>query len=215
MGNVIAFGNLTGTVNLGGGNLTTVGAYDMYLAKFTSGGVHSWSTRFGGTSNQYAEDVAIDSGDNILVTGFNQDGGSVSFGGNILGPGALLAKLTSTGAHSWSTSFTSTNASGLGLSVLPDDGVVLGGYFKSQIDLGGNVLAAVGGQDGFVARFDAFGMPTWWFGYGDGSNQEIRSVASVGSEVALVGSYLGAVSFGGPSLSNGGAKDGFVARLAR
>src|SRR5262245_54871701 len=46
-GNVIVTGTFEGTVNFGGGNLTSAGSDDIFVAKFNAAGVHQWSQRFG------------------------------------------------------------------------------------------------------------------------------------------------------------------------
>ena len=63
----------------GSGALATGGAYqevyggggaDAFLAKFSTSGTLSFLTYLGGASNEWGCDLAIDSGDNVVVTGF-------------------------------------------------------------------------------------------------------------------------------------------------
>jgi hypothetical protein len=90
-GNVIVTGRFGGAVDFGGGTLTSVGSYDMFLAKFNAAGSHVWSQRFGNDSelpvwNQWS--IAVDSSDNVIMTGAFQ--GNMGFGG---------AALASAGVH--------------------------------------------------------------------------------------------------------------------
>ena len=59
-GNTIVAGSFWGTVDFGGGALTSAGAQDIFVAKFDPDGLHLWSKRFGdGTGQEYAF-VAVD-----------------------------------------------------------------------------------------------------------------------------------------------------------
>src|SRR5262249_26201036 len=45
-GNVFVIGIFQGTVDFGGGGLTSAGGSDIFLAKYSSSGAHLWSKRF-------------------------------------------------------------------------------------------------------------------------------------------------------------------------
>jgi hypothetical protein len=83
-GNVLVTGSFQGTVNLGGGPLTSAGSTDIFVAKHSgTDGTHLWARRFGGTSSDGGvPDVAVDGAGNVLVTGSFQ--GTVDFGGGPL-----------------------------------------------------------------------------------------------------------------------------------
>jgi hypothetical protein len=55
---------------------------DVFVAKFDPAGAHLWSRRYGDKAGQNAAAVAIDSGQNILLTGNNA--GTFDFGGDPL-----------------------------------------------------------------------------------------------------------------------------------
>lgn len=110
LGDVFLGGTLEGTINLGGGNLTSLGGSDFYLAKFDVSGVHQWSQRYGdSTKYQFVNGVATDGADDLYATGSFQ--GTVDFGGGPLtaagsGEDAFLVKLGTalTGVHDSPTS---------------------------------------------------------------------------------------------------------------
>jgi hypothetical protein len=81
-GNVIVTGYYFGTVDFGGGPLTSAGVSDIYLAKFDADGNHLWSKRFGDATCQGGHSVACDGSGNIVATGLL--GGTVDFGGGPL-----------------------------------------------------------------------------------------------------------------------------------
>lgn len=77
-GNVYVTGGVNGTVDFGGGPLTSFGSHDIVVVSFTSMGAHRWSKRFGSTEEDVAHEVAAgDSGNIALVARFQ---GSVDFG---------------------------------------------------------------------------------------------------------------------------------------
>ena len=81
-GNVIMTGYFSGTVNFGGADLTSAGATEIFLAKFSANGVHQWSQRFGSTSHDQGNSVAVDGSGAVIVTG--TFAGTVNFGGSNL-----------------------------------------------------------------------------------------------------------------------------------
>ena len=79
---------------------------DAFVAKLSSGGAHLWSTYLGGLESDSGSDIAVDQHGNALVTGDTSSSGWVSggFDTSYNGQGdAFVAKLSSGGAHLWST----------------------------------------------------------------------------------------------------------------
>jgi hypothetical protein len=87
-GNVVLTGLLYGTVDFGGGPLTSAGGSDIFVAKLDAFGNHVWSKRFGDASTQFGASVAVDSPGNVLLYG------TVDFGGGpVPNGGGVVAKL--------------------------------------------------------------------------------------------------------------------------
>lgn len=82
LGNVVVAGDLSSTVDFGGGLLTSAGYDDIYIAKFDGSGNHIWSQRFGDESRQVGNCVAVDASENFVVGG--SFSGTVDFGGGPL-----------------------------------------------------------------------------------------------------------------------------------
>ena len=78
-GDAFVTGRFTGTVDFGGGGRVSAGTDDIFLAKYNAAGAHQWSQRFGSTSGDYGQAVAVDESGNVVVTGFFY--GTVNFGG--------------------------------------------------------------------------------------------------------------------------------------
>lgn len=58
-GNVVLTGSYKGTIDLGGGTLTSNGASDVYFLKLTTTGTHVWSKSYGGTGDDNGNGVAL------------------------------------------------------------------------------------------------------------------------------------------------------------
>ena len=73
-GNLYAVGRFVGTVNFavsfgGTDNKTSVGTYDGYITKINADGTYGWTKTFGSTNWDGANDITLDSDENIYVTG--------------------------------------------------------------------------------------------------------------------------------------------------
>ncbi|HET6349063.1 MAG TPA: FlgD immunoglobulin-like domain containing protein, partial [Candidatus Krumholzibacteria bacterium] len=81
-GDVAITGAFNANIDFGGGFLFTTGIADAFLAKFNASGVHQWSRKMGGISNDDGRGVAIDALGNVVGVGrFNL---SAEFGGGLL-----------------------------------------------------------------------------------------------------------------------------------
>ncbi len=79
-GNVYITGTWEGTQNFGGTSLTSHGADDAYVAKYSSTGVLQWVADFGGGgSTVTTAGIAVDSAGNVYTTGYFQ--GTTYFNG--------------------------------------------------------------------------------------------------------------------------------------
>lgn len=95
-GNIALTGFILGPTNFGGGALCPLcSTYDVFVAKFSSSGSHSWSKRFDTvTQDEHGNGVAFDSSGNVIIVGDFFD--TVDFGGGALsspgGVSGFLAK---------------------------------------------------------------------------------------------------------------------------
>jgi hypothetical protein len=216
--NMIMTGNFYGTVDFGGGALTSEGEQDIYLVKFDAAGNHIWSDRFGTVDEQqHAIKVATDGSDNVILTGEFE--GTVDFGGGgITSAGSYdvyVAKFDAAGNHMWSQCFGDTSVQwGRGVATDGNGNVIVAGTSNGSIDFGGGVLSHGGGEDAFVASFDAAGNHLWSHMFGDAEVQRANRVAADGSgNVVLTGNFRGSMDFGGGALTSAGLYDAYVARF--
>lgn len=218
-GNVLVTGYCSGTVDLGGGPLTSAGGCDIFVAKFDPGGNHTWSKRFGGSSIDVDRGygIATDKAGNVLVTG--SFSGTVDFGGGPLtsagGSDIFVAKFDPSGNHLWSGCFGGSNADE-GQSITTDvaGAVLVTGYFSETADFGGNPLTSAGGSDAFVAKFGSGGTHLWSERIGGSDPDRGQGVATdTAGNVLVTGSFSGTADFGGGPLTSAGGRDIFVAKF--
>ncbi len=217
MGNVFVVGEMEGSVDFGGGLLTSAGGRDGFVVKLDPNGAHLWSRRFGGGGDDAAMAVAVNATGEVLITGNMM--GTVDFGGGPLTSAGdqdiFVVKLDPAGGHVWSERFGDlSDQFGNGIAVDPGGNVIVGGSFAVAVDFGGGVLTGAGSLDVFVAKLDPSGAHVWSERFGDAGDQLLTSVAAApDGGVALAGYFNGSPDFGGGALVVDGNTDAFVARL--
>lgn len=212
-GNVLLTGRVLGTLELGGAALET-DDYQAFVVKLDPDGNAVWSLTAQGISSGSA--VAADADGNVFVAGgFSETmelgGASLSSTG---GSDIFLAKLDPGGALVWSKRFGGASAEWVSEMVVDPAGnlVVIGGFFGST-DVGGGTMAAVGETDVFVLKLDSSGNHLFSKSFGSADfDHGIGVAAGPGGEIALAGSFDGAIDLGGGALS-GSDEDAFVAML--
>jgi hypothetical protein len=152
-GNVVVTG-----IRGGAGSITGGAAGDMFVAKYAAAdGTQLWSRGGGnGTAIDTGRAVAVDSSDNVLVTG--SFGGTADFGGTSLtstgGLDIFVAKYAAaTGATLWLKGYGGLlGDEGFGLAADAANNVIVTGYFSDVVNFGGGPLTSTGGFDTFVLK---------------------------------------------------------------
>lgn len=217
-GNVILVGSFEGTVDFGGGPITTEGLKDVFVAKYSAAGKHLWSRKYGNQSNQVANSVAVDAEGNVFVTGAFD--GAIDFGTGAVQTKGLndifIAKLSPSGEAIWAKSFgDGTNQIGRAIAADGSGNVVMCGSFQGSVDFGDGVVPSSGDYDIFVVSFDADGGRRWHRRYGDSGAQNCEGIGvDAAGDVLLTGPFKGTVAFGTPALTSSGDFDSYVAKLA-
>jgi hypothetical protein len=212
-GNVVVCGHFYGSVDLGGGPLTSVGGSDIFLAKFAPDGTALWSKRFGGAADDAAS-MVIDAMGNLVLSVPLE--GSIDFGGGPLTTAAfdydvVVVKLDSSGNHLWSRRFGSPGNEYGSATVDPAGNVILSmidnndGNGPVDVDLGGGPIA----KFGLLAKFDGAGNHIWSEGF-DASGQVVADTAG---NLVMTGACRGNVDFGSGALACPPGADVFVAKF--
>ena len=175
--------------------------------------MHLWSKTFGGSSDDVAEGVAVDSSGNLYVVGYFYSsslnlGGSPLVNNNSSTSDIFLAKYNSKGTHIWSKRF-GGSGNDIGRSIAVDSlgNVYIAGWFSSSsINFGGSNLSKTGYADVFIAKFDTDGNHLWSNRFGGTDYNEAFSVkVDSSNNVYLAGYFTSpAISFGGSNLANAG-----------
>jgi hypothetical protein len=216
--NVLLSGQFYGTIDFGGGVLTSAGNNDIYIAKFDAAGNHIWSQGWGDASKQYGHCTITDGSGNVFLVGEFQ--GTVNFGGGPLTSAgdydAYVAMFDAAGSHIWSRGFGDpTHQRAISAAVDGAGNVVITGDFQGAVDPGGGALASAGSDDVFTAKYDAAGNHMWSHRYGDAGSQIGECVALDNSaNVLLTGYFQGNLDFGGGVLSSAGGDDIFLAKFS-
>jgi hypothetical protein len=229
-GNVLVAGAFQGTMRLGSTTLTSVGDYDIFVAKWSPASQDFvWAQRAGGAGFEQAMAVAVTSA-GVYVTG-QFISSTATFGSTSLtnasssNSDVFVAKLTdagSTASFAWAQ-----RAGGAGYEIataVAADGsnVFLAGSFSgTSASFGSTVLTGESENAVFIAKLRDEGTAasfTWaqQAGGAAGSGYPYAQALAVsGNNVYIAGSFSGVVGFGSTSLTGMGPNtaDIFVARL--
>lgn len=217
--NVIVAGWFEGTINFGGGYHASLGGRDVFLAKFTAGGLLIWSQTFGSTGRDECWSVTTDTGDNIIMTGLFS--GTATFGGPPL-PFAgfsdvFLAKYAPDGTGIWSDGFGGIGFdAGQGVATDGEDNIIFCGNFDSTIDFGGDVLTSVDWADAFLVKVKYNGTHLWSQSFGSTNDQILRCVDTDNlGDIAVGGTFEDDIDLGGGSFTSVGGYDICLAKFTR
>jgi len=220
-GGAVVVGDFSGSLNFGGGSLTSSGGDDIFVVKLDSSGGHAWSRSFGDAVDQHGRSVAVDGAGGVLIGG--DFAGAVDFGGGAMTcvgtDDVFVAKLDGgDGGYRWARHFGEGGSDQIAAALAVDKAsrVVAAGYFSGQVDFGGGALASAGSDDVFVASLDGdHGEHRWSRRFGAASVDQGRAVAvDGGNNVFLAGDFAASVFFGSTMLTSMGGSDVFVAKLA-
>ena len=171
-GNIYTTGFFQGTADFdpgaGTSDLASAGDWDIFVTKLDSSGNLVWAKRFGGSSTDFGNSIAVDSSGNIYTTGVFSN--TVDFD-----PGVGITNLTSAGQYDvfvskrdssgnlvWAKSF-GADSSDFGESIAVDSSgnVYTTGSFAGTVDFdpgdGVGEYSSEGGLDGFVLKLNSAG----------------------------------------------------------
>jgi len=222
VGESVAFDS-TGALLVGGTIAGHAGDPDVVtstLLKFDENGGDPVEETFGKTESWHFGRVALDPAGNVAAsTGFK---GLIDIGG---GPyesaegrlDCLVAKLSPTGGHVWSTHFGDASDDRCVSTIDAGGHITAAVVFRGAVDLGAGPMSSEGdSSDVLLARWDEAGDLLHARVYGGSEDESAKAIATApDGGVYLAGSFKGAVSWGGDTFfaSLSGA-DGFVARYA-
>jgi hypothetical protein len=204
--NIYVGGEFKGTEDFDPGpsvaNLTSLGDYDGFVAKYDSAGNHIWSKSIGSTGTDFVWGVTVDCFQNVLVTGDFQ--GTADFD-----PGPAVNSMTSAGSYdafilrlrnmgtfSWARKMGSSGADA-GIRATTDAGgnIYSTGQFSSVVDFDPGVgiynLTSQGNRDNYVQKLDSSGSFLWAVGFGITGDDQPNWIILDNSSNVVTSGFMG------------------------
>jgi hypothetical protein len=234
----------TGNIYIGGGTSSTTGisskgAYqvsfgggngDAFLSKFDSAGSLKWTTYFGGENRDGASGLAIDSFNNIYISGASSSSSGIATTGAFqtkLGNApndnndAFLAKFNSNGSLLWATYFGGEKNDGaVALAIDYSGNVFITGVTSSDTGIatsGAYQTSLIGNGNRFLAKFNAAGAELWATYYGGTAAANGCITIDQSNNIFTGGITTGKSNFAtkeGWQSYYGGSDDGFFAEFS-
>ena len=231
VGTVALNADLDGDGTIEAGNpeagLPPYGAYDVFVSKFNSSGLHVWTKRLGGGFLDDGFGVAADAGGNVYVTGTVNGDADLSGDGLVTaglpetagspygGDDGFLVKFSGAGAFIWAKRLGGGNTDQGGAVVSDGSNVFVTGKVNGNADLDGDQSVAAGlpetvtgtyaGDDVFLAKFNATGTAQWTVRLGGtGIDAGTFVAAAAGGNVAVTGLIEGSADLDGDGAVTGG-----------
>ncbi|MEZ4302855.1 MAG: SBBP repeat-containing protein [Polyangiaceae bacterium] len=214
-GNLIFGGEMSSTVDFGGGPLSSVTPAAL-LVKLTPAGAHVYSRAWSGFGQNGTWGVKATTAGEVIATGYFQT--TVDFGGGPLTsagfPDVFVTKLGPTGAHVYSKRFGGPDTDwARAVDLDTEDRPIIAGHFRQSMPVGATTLTSGGGDDIFVFKLDVQGNPLWAHRYGASGEDRAHGLAARPDGGFVMTGYIqGTVSLGGPALTTpAGTRGMFVA----
>ncbi|MBI5799513.1 MAG: immunoglobulin domain-containing protein [Verrucomicrobia bacterium] len=220
-GNVFIAG-LSVLASFNGVTLTNHGR--IFLAKYDNAGTPQWARKAGGgPGGQFdqATALAADFAGNVFLAGVFASAAATFDGAPPLasrgGTDAFLARFDGAGSLQWVRQIGGVSEDGArGVAVDSAGNAYVVGEFTGTLQLPGtNLVAGIGEQNAFIARFSPAGAVNWARKAGGTLPSAARAVTvDRGDRVFVAGYFSGTATFGGEMLASvGNTYDAFVTRL--
>lgn len=207
---VVLVGYYEDAVDLGDGNPLEAPRWQQtFVAGLArDGGATVWRTVIAEEGNTSPNSVEVFPDGDVLVGG--------SFTGANRERGMFFARLRGERV-SWQRVFRGDGQRVVSMAAAVPDllgGFAAVGHFDGNLDLEEAGLAGIGSVDVFVAGFDAAGTPRWATAYGNLLDQYASDAVVDGDgNLRIVGTFEGAVDFGGGTFHSNGRLDSYILQL--
>jgi hypothetical protein len=222
-GNCYITGNYMVSATFGSTTLTTFNAYttNAFVAKLDAQGGFVWATQaIGGDSNwTVPRSIVTDAQGNTFLTGIFRNGYTVSFGSTSLSGSSdgFITKLNTSGQFLWAKKMTKVgmaNSFAMDVSLDATGNVYAVGNFINTAVFGSYSLTTTAYPSTFTTKLNTDGDFLWAVKAGGISETNGNGIVQDASGNSyIVGEFVNTTTFGTLSLTSGGQKDIYIAKL--
>ncbi len=218
-GSYFVTGYFSGTVSFGGANLVSAGGRDIFVAKYSTAGVHQWSVRAGGANDDEGASVAIDKEDSVYVTGYYTGSGTTGNFATTIGWGGrdiFVHKLSKTNGASYSLYMAGSTGNDEGTSIcfnVYTNTVFATGYHSNNCKFNSGGVIASTGENVFTINLNPLLQNMWVRAGGSAGSDRGQSVCTDDSgRVYITGYYTGNATFSTKTINSYGGSDVFFVK---
>ncbi len=211
-------------------NLIAAGGRDIFIAKYSANGSLLWVQKIGGTTNDEAKAITVDSENNIYITGYFE--GTVDFNPHPFltssltsngGKDIFVCKFNSSGAFQWVRRFGGSGEDeGKSITIDRKGNIISTGVFYQTVDFNPGPetfnLTSSGSADVYISKLDGEGNFIWAKKVGGTDAQVGNSVAvDTNKNIYIGGNFYETADFdpgtNSQNLTSKGWQDGFLLKL--
>lgn len=191
---------------------------DVFVAKYNSSGSLIWAKSFGGAYSDSPTALATDSSGNLILVG-NFNSPSITFGSTTLTNSGnmddmFIVKLNAAGTVTWANKAGGASSDSCNSVKVNQNGEILitGSYSSASCSFGTNSLSNLGGNDVFIAKYNASGGIMWTKRIAGTSSESANNITTdLNNNIFITGSFY-STTFGDGvnTLSNTGTASMFL-----
>lgn len=209
-------GSFEGTANFGNLSITSYGGNDVFLAKATGNGNWVIAVTAGGTDDDFGNGLFVDNNDHIAVTGsffqtvtFPPSSTATSNGAK----DGFIAYYNPVGNCNWVKNFGGTSGDkGIDVACDKKGNIYVTGFVNGQASFNTITQTSSGGDDLFIAKYNAAGQIAYATLAGGSSNDYGKGMAMGGTgDVYVAGYYQGSADFGNTTVTSNGDREAYLA----
>ncbi len=211
-GRTYVCGYFYGTTTFGSTTLSSSGSNDIFVGRLTNG-AWDWVHKAGGSSNDQCQDIDVDDGGNVSITGNFYN--TAYFGTSTLSSSGnndiFVARLDTTGNWLWATRAGSTSTDyGYGVAVDNQGKTYITGSYYSTGYFGSFTLSSYSYDEAFIAALDSSGQFTWAERMYGSYYQRGRDVdVNDNGDLVVTGEFTYTLNIGSTSLSPSYSSSGY------
>ena len=209
LGNIYVTGTFSSTFDLGTTTLSSNNSsVDIFIAKYDPAGMLLWAQKAGGTNLDVVMDCTIDNNNNLLLSGAIFGPSTVTFGGTTVSVTSnsdfFVAKYLPNGSLVWvRTGLSNAFSSAYAIATDQDNNVYVGGFFKQNLTINGDLLSTNGQDNAFFIKYSSFGNVVWWKQFdGNGTNDIRNIVVDNNRQIYISGKFTKTLQIGENSMTS-------------